>query len=285
MRTSSVRPARLVGAVAILAGLFGLALAAGALARDGGGSGGGAVGWSSDGVESGGPTTGAASATPSLRQSTTQPLALPSLAEPAVSPDGSEIAFVSAGDIWTVPAAGGVARLLVSHPANESRPMYSPDGKRLAFVSNRTGNGDVYVLTFDTGEVARLTCDDGGDQLDGWSRDGKWVYFSTAIQDLGAINNDAYRVSADGGTPLPVIEGLYTNEFGAAPSPDGKTTAFCAGGAANRDWWRNGHSHWDETQVWVAREGSAGETVYEPLTPPGAKDVWPMWSADGRTVY
>src|SRR6266436_332333 len=65
--------------------------------------------------------------------------AQPYFTEPAISPDGSEIAFVSGGDIWTVPAAGGEARLLVSHPATESRPMYSPDGKRLAFISRRTG--------------------------------------------------------------------------------------------------------------------------------------------------
>ena len=49
-------------------------------------------------------------------------------AEPGISPDGREIAFVSGGDIWTVPATGGEARLLVSHTATESRPLYSPDG-------------------------------------------------------------------------------------------------------------------------------------------------------------
>ena len=42
--------------------------------------------------------------------------ALPSLSEPAISPDGKEIAFASGGDIWTVPAAGGEAHLLVTHP-------------------------------------------------------------------------------------------------------------------------------------------------------------------------
>src|SRR6185503_12476587 len=77
---------------------------------------------------------------------------IPSFAEPAISPDRSEIAFVSGGDIWTVPAAGGEARLLVSHPANESRPLYSPDGHKLAFISNRTGNGDIYVLAFESGD-------------------------------------------------------------------------------------------------------------------------------------
>src|SRR5262245_39996487 len=70
--------------------------------------------------------------------------AQPYLTEPALSPDRKEIAFVSGGDIWTVPATGGVASLLVSHPANEARPLYSPDGKQLAFVSTRTGNGDIY---------------------------------------------------------------------------------------------------------------------------------------------
>jgi Tol biopolymer transport system component len=73
--------------------------------------------------------------------------------DPAVSPDRAEIAFVSGGDIWAVAAGGGEARLLLSHPANESRPLYAPDGKRLAFVSNRTGGGDIYILTFANGDV------------------------------------------------------------------------------------------------------------------------------------
>ena len=74
------------------------------------------------------------------------PASLPSFAEPGISPDGSTIAFVSGGDIWEVSARGGDARLLVSHPATESRPLFAPDGQRLAFTSTRTGNGDVYVV-------------------------------------------------------------------------------------------------------------------------------------------
>src|ERR1044071_9380394 len=74
------------------------------------------------------------------------PPSLPSLAERGFSPAGWTIAFVSGGDIWEVPARGGDARLLVSHPATESRPLFSPDGRRLAFTSSRTGNGDVYEI-------------------------------------------------------------------------------------------------------------------------------------------
>ena len=78
------------------------------------------------------------------------------LSEPALSPDGKEIAFVAGGDIWTVPAEGGVARLLVAHPATESRPLYSPDGQQLAFISMRTGNGDIYVLNLATRATGRV---------------------------------------------------------------------------------------------------------------------------------
>ncbi len=101
---------------------------------------------------------------------------LPSLSDPAISPDGRELAFVSGGDIWTVAPGGGEAHLLVTHPATESRPLYSPDGTKLAFVSTRTGAGNIYVLTLATGELMRLTYSDRPDSLDGWSHDGRWIY-------------------------------------------------------------------------------------------------------------
>src|SRR6266542_3518161 len=94
---------------------------------------------------------------------------LPSFAEPGISPDGATIAFVSGGDIWEVPASGGDARLLISHPATESRPLFSPDGKRLAFTSTRTGAGDVYLLTIASGDLTRLTFDDVAELVTGWS--------------------------------------------------------------------------------------------------------------------
>ena len=109
--------------------------------------------------------------------------ALPSLSDPSISPDGREIAFVSGGDIWTVAGAGGEAHLLVTHPATESRPLHSPDGTKLAFVSTRTGAGNIYVLTLATGELTRLTYSDRPDSLDGWSHDGKWIYFTSAGSD------------------------------------------------------------------------------------------------------
>jgi Tol biopolymer transport system component/C-terminal processing protease CtpA/Prc len=207
-----------------------------------------------------------------------------SFAEPSISPDRSEIAFVSGGDIWTVPAAGGEARLLISHPAQESRPIYSPDGKRLAFVSRRTGNGDIYILTFATGELKRLTFDDASEQLDGWSHDGKWIYYSSSSQDISGMN-DIFRIPANGGTAMPVSADRYATEFFSAPSPDGATLAISARGTASGQWWRKGHSHLDEAEIWLVRgkeyqKFAGGENV-----PGGEKTMWPMWAADGRGIY
>lgn len=207
---------------------------------------------------------------------------LPSFAEPALSPDRSEIAFVSGGDIWSVPSSGGEARLLVSHPATESRPLYSPDGRKLAFISNRTGNGDIYVLAFESGELKRLTFDDANDQLDGWSRDGRWIYFTSSSRDISGMN-DLFRVSTDGGTPMQVSADRYASEYFSAPSPDGKTLAFTARGIASGQWWRKGHSHLDECEIWLMRD--APSLTYERVTDGGAKEMWPMWSADGASIF
>lgn len=210
--------------------------------------------------------------------------AQPYFTEPALAPDRKEIAFVSGGDIWTVPAAGGTASLLVSHPANESRPLYSPDGRQLAFVSTRSGNGDIYVLTLGSGELRRITFDDGLDQLDGWSHDGRWLYYSSTSREISGMN-DLFRVNLDGGTPMQVSADRYTNEFFSAPSPDGRTLAFTARGIASGQWWRKGHSHIDESEVWLLRSFDSGGNYERVTAAGGAKEMWPMWGAAGRSLF
>jgi Tol biopolymer transport system component len=136
-------------------------------------------------------------------------------------------------------ASGGDARLLLCHAANESRPLYAPDGKRLAFSSNRTGNGDVYVLSLTSVELTRLTYDDANEQVSGWSRDGKWVYFSSGSHDIGSML-DVYRVSTEGGTPAMVAGDRYSTEYFAAPAPADNVVAISARAIVLSQWWRKG---------------------------------------------
>jgi Tol biopolymer transport system component/C-terminal processing protease CtpA/Prc len=207
----------------------------------------------------------------------------PSLAEPAISPDSKEIAFVSGGDIWTVPAAGGTAHLLISDPANEERPLYSPDGKSLAFTSTRDGAANIFILDFASGTIRRLTWSDSAEQLDGWSADGKWIYFSSPAQDVGR-QNDIFRVAVAGGTPMTVTAEAFLNEYNAAPSPDGSEIAFMAKGSMpSVQWWRNGHAHIDESELWLKPIAAAG--AYRRLLPADAKHLWPMWSRDGTSLW
>jgi tricorn protease len=208
------------------------------------------------------------------------------LAEPSLSPNGAEIAFVSGGDIWIGPAAGGDARLVVGHNANDHRPRYSPDGARLAFMSTRTGNGDVYVLDLATSALRRVTFDDGTEQLDGWSHDGEWLYFSSSSRDIAGMN-DVHRVRATGGTPMLVAADRYTSEYFAAAAPDGRTLAITARGTQVGQWWRRGSSHIDESEIWtVTLEAVPRYARVSTGERPGkGRDLWPMWSGDGRTIY
>lgn len=214
---------------------------------------------------------------------TTTLAAQPALFEPSLSPDAKTVVFVSGGDIWSAPASGGEARLLVAHPATEGRPLFSPDGKALAFTSTRTGNGDVYVVDLTNGKTRRITYDDAREQLDAWSRDGKWIYFTSNSRGADTAANDIWRVSANGGTPMMITDEKIINEYNAAPSPDGKSLAFVGYGNASGQWWRHGRSHMDETQLWLLEDVNARK--YRQLTGDGAKQIWPMWSHDGQHLY
>ncbi|MBL8175045.1 MAG: PD40 domain-containing protein, partial [Bryobacterales bacterium] len=204
------------------------------------------------------------------------------LTEPHVSPNRNEIVFVSGGDIWRVAANGGDATLLVSHPADESRPLFSPDGSQLAFVSTRTGSGDIYILQLASGTTTRLTFDDGVEMLDAWSRDGQWLYFHSSSQDIGRMN-DVFRIKATGGMPTPVAADRYTNEFFSAPSPDGTTVVINARGIASQQWWRKGHSNLDRSELWLVKPGSV--PGYERISDGAAREIWPMWAPDGKSFF
>ncbi len=221
-----------------------------------------------------------------LAAATPEAFPAPLLAEPALSPNHQEIAFTSGGDIWTVPATGGQARLLISNPATESRPLYSPDGTRLAFLSSRTGTADIYVLQLRTGALKRLTFDDSRISLDAWSPDSQSLYYTSNRGDIGNMN-DIYRIAAEGGTPAMVSADRFADESQAVPNPVDGTLAFLSGGMAVSQWWRKGHAHIDETRFTLLTPAATptSNPSFKPLLENHAKNLWPMWSSDGRHLY
>lgn len=103
---------------------------------------------------------------------------------PAISPDGSTIAFTYKGDLYTVPTNGGEATRITFHLAHDYMPVWSKDGKHLAFASDRYGNFDIYVMEAAGGEATRLTFHSNDEEPYTFSADGKSILFKAQRQDL-----------------------------------------------------------------------------------------------------
>ena len=90
------------------------------------------------------------------------------VADPQISPDGRQVAFVRTttdlasgkrdADVWIVAADGSAPpRPLTRNEKTDEAPRFSPDGKTLAFISTRGGAPQVYLLDLAGGEPRKLT--------------------------------------------------------------------------------------------------------------------------------
>src|SRR5262249_47539835 len=136
---------------------------------------------------------------------------------------GNQVVFTYAGNLYTVPADGGVARKLTSHDGFEMFARFSPDGKWLAFTGQYDGNTGVYLLPADGGFPRRLTFtatltrDDVSDGMGpnnivmGWTPDGKHVVFRSRMREPNDFIGQLYLVPVAGGLPqqLPLPRGGF----------------------------------------------------------------------------
>ncbi len=152
---------------------------------------------------------------------------LPSVAlEPAWSPDGRKIAFVSGQwktDIYIMDADGDNIRRLTNDPATDRAPSWSPDGREIVFLSNRSGHSGIYVMGVDGKNVRNLS-NHPGDGFPSWSPDGRSIAFDSTREG----NRDIYVMDADGGN---VRRLTFHPEVDAFPawSPDSRKMAFVRG--------------------------------------------------------
>jgi len=207
------------------------------------------------------------------------------LRQPALDPDGQQLAFITAGDVWLVSIEGGIAERLTAHPARHYQPRFSPDGQRLLFGAGRDGAGDLYVLDLAGGAPQQLTFQDEPCYPQDWASDGEAVYFTSDIEQMGY---GIYRVGISGGTPAPIYLEPYEQLDQVAVAPDGQQLAFVN---VRERWWRRGPHPFSPNEVWLGPAYPDYRALCQYAGPYGqrfryaGKLGWPLWAPDGQGLY
>ena len=66
---------------------------------------------------------------------------------------------------------------LTDNGHGDVQPAWSPDGQKIAFVSDRTGDAEIFVMNADGTDVVQLTNNPAADVEPSWSPDGKSIAF------------------------------------------------------------------------------------------------------------
>ena len=203
---------------------------------------------------------------------------------PAISPDGSLIAFSYKGDIYTVPVSGGRASQITTNPAHDSYPVWSPDGQQIAFASDRLGSMDIYVVDKEGGVPTRLTTHSGNETPIVF-KDKDHILFQAnilpAAEDMQFPSSQfpqVYEVSTAGGRPVMFSSMPMEN---ISFSADGKSILY-HDKKGYEDAWRKHHTSSITRDIWMCTLD--GERSYKKLSTFAGEDRSPVW-ANADTYY
>jgi TolB protein len=134
-------------------------------------------------------------------------------------------------EIFVINADGSGLRRLTRNSVADWEPAWSPDGQKIAWLSRGDGAGaDIFVMNADGSDQHNLTPKPGNRGDPRWSPDGRAILF-TAVSPVqpppgsAAPYNDVYVINADGSGQRKLTHTPEAGEFGAVWSPDGQHIA------------------------------------------------------------
>jgi TIR domain-containing protein/WD40 repeat protein len=183
---------------------------------------------------------------------------------PWFSPDGGRLVFHDFynGTIFVMDSNGnGKPRPL----GKCASPSLAPDGIRV--VCDSSGADYFRVFDVETGNnLGKIQHSKSGSVIPAWSPDGKEIAFSVFDQNR---NTTLWKVSVDGGHPLPLATGA-TENYAPSWSPDGEWIAYQSTQESER------------SEVWIMRSDGSDKRQ---LTFSGGGENWsrgPCFSPDGK---
>ncbi|HET6199252.1 MAG: protein kinase [Candidatus Acidiferrales bacterium] len=194
-----------------------------------------------------------------------------SYADPHISPDGKELAFVlesPATDLWLYDMTRGVKTRFTFGSGNES-PNWSPDGSRVAFTSIRGGEFGIYEKPADGSGHEEVLVPSGPEQiypLD-WSPDGKLLaYFEWGLS--ATAQAQMWILPLKDRKPYVFSQLQQSSSPSSRFSPDGKWLAYSS------------------------TESGRTEVYVTPFPGPGGKwqistdgGSFPQWRHDGSELF
>lgn len=116
-------------------------------------------------------------------------------ADPQISPDGRQIAYVrrsndimtdrALSSIWLIDTQTGEEIPVAGQNGSAFSPRWSPDGKRLAYASAEGGSAQLWVRWMNGGEAVRLTGLPTSPSSIAWSPDGRSIAYTMLVKDDG----------------------------------------------------------------------------------------------------